>query len=89
MFYARIHEHELISGLDRIEREIFVFQCLAVKSDETSLLSEYRSELVHNAAVYTAIVMFCSLTDLRQIKLIYHVVEQIVDSIGKCTFQCS
>ena len=88
MFYARIHEDKLVSGLDRIKWEIFVFQCLAVKTDKATLLSENRSELVHDAAVHAAIVVLSGLSDLGKFELVDHIVEQIIERIGESAFQC-
>ena len=54
-----------------------------------SFFAEYGSELVHNAAVYAAIVMFCSLTYFCQFELVYLVVsEQVIQCVSKCRFKC-
>ena len=50
--------------------------------------SEYRSELVHDAAVHAAIIMLRGLSDFCQLELIDSKLEQIVKGKGVCTFQC-
>ena len=68
--------------LTRVEREIFIFQRTAVQTDKVAFLSENGSELVHNATVDTAVVVFCSLADLRKFELVDTETEKIIE--GKC-----
>ena len=86
MLYYRIQKHKSVAL--RMERIIFIFHGLAVQSHEISGLSEYGSELVHDSAFHSAIVMFCRLAYTCKFEFVYIAVEQIIQ--GKCvrTFKC-
>ena len=68
MLYTRVNQYEVVSC--RVEREILIFKGTAVKSDETSLAAEYRSELVHYAALDTAVVVLRGLSYLGKFELV-------------------
>ena len=87
MLHAGVNENELVSGSLRVEWEVLVLQCLAVQADEASLLSEHGCELVHDAAVHTAVVMLGGLSDLGKFELVGHIVEEIVQSICECALK--
>ena len=80
MLHARIQQHQLIAL--RIEREVGILQRTAVQTDQVALLSENRGELVHDAAVYAAVVVFGRLADLRQFELVDTAVIEVVQRKG-------
>ena len=86
MFHYRINQYQAVAL--RIEREILVFQRTAVQTNQTTLLAKYRSELIHDTAVHTAIVVLGRLTYLSQLELVNLVVtEQIVQCVGISALQ--
>ena len=80
MFHARINKHQLISL--RIEWIVLVFKRFAVQKNQLALLSENGSELIHDAAVDSTVIMFSGLTDLSKLEFIYLIAIQFV--YGKC-----
>ena len=86
MFHYRVNQNQTVAI--RFKREILIFQRTAVQTDQMAFLAEYRSKLIHNATVYTTIVMLCSLSHLSQFKFINLIVtEQIVQGISISRFQ--
>ena len=86
MLYAGVYEYEFIALW--VEREVFVFQSLAIETDKAALLSEDGSELVHDTAVYSDIVMFGSLADLGKLEFVDSVREEVVDGESDSAFEC-
>ena len=82
VLYTGIQKHQTVSVLARVKREIFIFQRTAVQTDKVAFLSENGSELVHYAAVDSAIVVLGSLPDLRKFELVDTEIEKIIE--GEC-----
>ena len=76
MLYAGIHEHELVAL--GIEGEILVLKSFAVEADEAAFLSEDRGELIHDTALYSAVVVLRALADLGEFELVDTVAEEFV-----------
>ena len=70
-----------------IEGEVLVFQGFAVETDKGALLSEYGSELVHNAALHAAVVVLCALADLGKFELVDIVAKDVVEGESEGTFK--
>lgn len=88
MLHARVEEHQFVAN--RLEGEIFELAAAAVETHEATLLTEYTCELVHDTAVYTTVVVLCSLTSKSHIPLTYLVIaEEIVDSKSEAALKSS
>ena len=85
MLHARIEQDEFVAF--RIEREIGIFQRAAVQTDQVALLAEHRSELVHDAAVHAAVVVFGGLADLRQLEFVDPAAVEIVQRKSVSRFE--
>ena len=85
VLHAGIDEHQLVSF--GIEREILVLQSLAVEADEAALLAEAGGELVHDAAVDTAVVVLRHLAYLCKFELVYTVLVDVLDGKCKCALK--
>ena len=72
-----------------IEREILEFHRTAIQTHEIAGLSEYRSELVHDAAFHAAVVVLGALTDSRKLELVDSEAEKLVKSECECAFKGS
>ena len=82
---AGINQHQLVPL--RIEGEVFVLQRLAVETDQATGLAEQGGELVHDATLDPAVVVFRGLADLGQLELVDTVVEQVVQGKSESAFQ--
>ena len=85
VLHARVEQDEFVAF--RIEREIGIFQRAAVQTDQVTLLAEHRSELVHDAAVHAAVVVFGGLADLRQLKFVDPAAVEIVQRKSVSRFE--
>ena len=53
-----------------------------------SCLSEYRSELVHDTALHTYLVMVCALTEACELEFIDSKVKKLVECKCECALEC-
>ena len=79
MLYTAVDQDEAV--LLWIPGEVLELTAAAVETHEVTLLAEYGSKLVHNAAVHANIVVLGSLACLGKLHLLNLVVtELVVDS---------
>ena len=83
-----VEQHDLTTGGFGIERLEFVFERTAVESDDFTLFTEKRSELVHNPATHTDVVVLGHLTDFSQLFTRKTEVERIIQRKTYGAFQC-
>ena len=81
MLDTAVDEQETIAL--RIEGVLFVLEALTVEAKELASLTKDRSELIHDTALYTAVVVLGSLTDLRHVPLREAEGEEIIESEGE------
>ena len=86
MLHAGIQKNKAVSL--RIEREIFIFQSLAIQTDKAALPTEAGSELVHNAAVHAAVVVLGALAYLGKFKEVNPVAKKVVERKGEAALEC-
>ena len=87
VFYYRVDQHKLMSF--GVEGEVFILHRAAVEAHQMVFLAEHRGELVHNAAVYAAVVVFCRLADSCKFEFVDGVaVEQVVQGKSEAGFEC-
>ena len=80
MLHHGVNKHEPVA-VDA-EGEIFVLKRTAIETYEAVLLSEHGCELVHNAAIHSAIVVLGGLTDLGKLEFLNGVaVEKVVQGV--------
>jgi hypothetical protein len=87
MLDAAVDEQQTIAL--RIEGVLFVLEALTVEAKELASLTEDRSELVHDTALHTAVVVLGSLTDLRHVPLREAEREEIIKCEGEGALQRS
>ena len=81
MLDAGVDEDKFVAR--RVEREILVLHRLAVQADQAALLPEDGGELVHDAALDTAVIMLRRLADLGEFEFVDAVLEKIIQGKGK------
>ncbi len=85
VLYAGVNENQFVAlGM---EGEVLVFSGFAIEADKGAFLAENGSELVHDAALYTAVIVLCALAYLCKFKLLYLVVPDIVKGICEGAFK--
>ncbi len=86
VFHYRVYQHQCVAV--ELEGEVFVLHRAAVKDASGSLFAEYGCELVHDAAVHAAVIVFGALTDFREFEFVdLVVVEQVVHGVCKAAFK--
>ena len=85
MLHAGIQQDEAVSF--RIEWEVFILQSLAVQADEAALLAEAGSELVHNSALDSAVVVLGALAYTGELELVDAVAEEVVQRECKAALE--
>jgi len=70
-----------------VEREVGKLHRPAIQPHQTSRLAENRGELIHDAAIHTAIVMFGRLADPRQFEFVDATVVKLVQCKSISRFQ--
>ena len=81
VLYTAVDQDETV--LLWIPGEVLELTAAAVETHKVTLLAEYGSELVHNAAVHANIVVLCSLASLGKLHLLNLVVAELVVD-GEC-----
>lgn len=78
VLYFGVKQYELVSV--SLEGEVFKLHRAAIKAHEVVLLAEYGSELVHDSAVHSAVIVFGRLADAGELEFVYRVaIEKVVE----------
>ena len=86
VFNDRVDEDEFVAL--GVEGEVFKFHRAAVEAHEVAFFAEDGSELVHNAAVYAAVVVFGRLANAGELEFVDGVaIEEVVESESEAAFE--
>ena len=88
VLHAGVEQNELVAL--GVEGEVFEFTRAAVEAHQLAFLTEHRSELVHDTAVHTAVVVLRSLAGEHHVPLRNLVVtEEVVQTASEAALHSS